>query len=240
VLGKARSWEGIFGLSYGLPIKENLSFGLNVKYVRSALAPGIGPKGEGVGQTFAIDAALLKRNLLIPNFDLGVHIQNMGPAIFYISREQSDPIPFRIMLGSAYRAIETPFHDLKFLLDINREIVKNYFDKRPDPFYKAIFTAIGDDPAIEELREIQAHAGIEYWYVNFLALRTGFLFDYVGERYELTLGIGLKYGNLNFDWSYIYSPEGFFKKPLKWVNPTKTGSTGARDGQWRASFIFRF
>ncbi|MBD3391634.1 MAG: hypothetical protein GF418_06260, partial [Chitinivibrionales bacterium] len=35
-LGEARSWEGVLGISYGLPIKEDLSFGLNIKYVHSA------------------------------------------------------------------------------------------------------------------------------------------------------------------------------------------------------------
>jgi hypothetical protein len=39
--GKVRSWEGVFGLSYGLPIKEDLSLGLNIKYIVSALAPAM-------------------------------------------------------------------------------------------------------------------------------------------------------------------------------------------------------
>jgi hypothetical protein len=240
VIGKARSWEGVFGLSYGLGLKEDLSVGLNVKYVQSALAPGIGARGEGVGRTFAVDAAILKRNLFVRNLDIGFMVENMGPSIFYVTREQSDPIPFRLMLGTAYRAVQTPVHDLKFVLDFDREIVKNYWEKPPLPFYKALFVALTDDPVKDELQEIQIHLGTEYWYVDFLALRTGFLWDYVGERYEWTFGLGLKYGNLNVDWSFIHSRIGFLKKLLQKLNEDKEGATGARHGQWRISLVARF
>jgi hypothetical protein len=79
--GNIRSWEGVFGLSYGLPISQTFSLGLNMKFVNSALAPGIGANGAGVGQTYAIDAALLKRDLFVPRLNLGFMLQNMGPSI---------------------------------------------------------------------------------------------------------------------------------------------------------------
>lgn len=239
-LGKARSWEGVFALSYGLPLTQTLSAGLNMKYVNSALAPGY--NGAGVGITYAIDAALLKHGLFTRNLDLGFMLQNMGPAIYYMDPKEKDPIPFTFRLGAAYTAVKTQIHDLTFLLDLNREVVKNYTDKEPDPFWVALWTDLlndKDESAKEEIQLINVNFGVEYWYSHFLALRTGFLGDYLGERYELTFGLGLNYGNLNFDWSYIYSPEGFLKGILKEINPAKTGSTGARHGQWRASFLFK-
>jgi ligand-binding sensor domain-containing protein len=239
-LGKARSWEGVFGLSYGLPLTQTLSAGLNMKYVNSALAPGY--NGAGVGKTFAIDAAVLKRGLFTRNLDVGFMLQNMGPAIYYMDQSEQDPIPFTLRLGTAYKAIQTQINDLTFLLDLNREVVKNYIDRRPDPFWVALWTDLlhdRDESAKEEVQLINVNFGMEYWYSHFMALRTGLLADYLGERYELTFGLGLNYGNLNFDWSYIYSPEGFLKGVLKQINPSKTGSTGARNGQWRASFLFK-
>ena len=137
-IGRARSWEGVFGLSYGISVAQDFSLGMNIKYVYSALAPGYGPGSEGVGQTFAIDAAILKRNFLLKNLDLGFNLQNMGPSIFYISQQEQDPIPFTLKLGTAYHVLETPIHKLTFLLDLNREIVKNYINQPPDPFWKAI------------------------------------------------------------------------------------------------------
>jgi len=242
-IGKARSWEGVFGLSYGLSLMQDFSVGINLKYAHSALAPGYGSGDEGIGRTFAVDAALLKRNFITKDLDVGVNFQNMGPSIFYISENEKDPIPFTIKLGSAYHAIKTPIHQLTFLLDFNREIVKNYLNKDPDPFWKAIWTDLIHDTTaladstqsrlMNELEEININAGVEYWYANFLALRVGHLFDYVGKRFELTLGLGLKYGNMNFDWSFIHSPEGFMKGIVK------EGSNGSRNGQYRLSLIFK-
>ena len=240
---KVHSWEGVFGLSYGLPLKEDLSLGMNIKYVVSALAPGVGSDGEGVGQTFAIDAAVLKRGFLLRNFDLGFMAQNMGPHIFYIDRENLDPIPFTLRLGMVYHAVQTPIHDLKILFDMNKEVVKNNFSGDPDPFWKALITDLifdKDETLLYEFQEINYNLGLEYWYTNFLALRTGFLGDYIGERYELTLGVGVRYGTINFDWSYIVAPEGFLKGVLKSINPEKNGATGVRDGQWRAAFLVNF
>jgi hypothetical protein len=237
-----KSWEGVFGLSYGFSLKEDLSLGLNLKYVYSALAPGM-DDGEGVGQTFAGDLAVLKRNFLIKKFDMGFMFQNMGPNIFYIDRSDPDPLPFTLRLGFVYRPILTPTSDLKFLLDLNREFVNIGSDGKPDPFYKALFTDLksGDGETLEDkMQEINVNLGLEYWYANFVALRTGFLADYVGVRYEWTLGLGLKYGTLNADWSYIYSPEGFMKHALKHTSAGKEGSSGVRDGQMRFSFLFMF
>jgi ligand-binding sensor domain-containing protein len=240
--GQSRSWEGVFGLSYGFALTQTLSTGLNIKYAVSALAPGIGSNGAGVGTTYAIDAAILKRDLFVRNLSAGIMFQNMGPSIYYIDPAESDPIPFTVRLGTAYTAIETPVHELSFLLDFNREIVKNNGDGKPDPFYKAIVTDLfadtSESPSLEA-QQVNVNLGAEYWYSHFLALRTGFLGDYIGERYELTWGLGINYVNLNFDFSYIVSPEGFLRKQLKWINNQKDGASGARDGQWRFSFLFK-
>ena len=48
VLGEARSWEGVFGLSYGIPFSQTLSMGMNIKFVVSALAPGYEGAGTGL------------------------------------------------------------------------------------------------------------------------------------------------------------------------------------------------
>ena len=242
---EVRSWEGVFGLSYGLTVREDFALGINAKYVVSALAPGLGENGEGVGTTFAIDAALLKRNFFLNNFDLGFMFQNMGPHIYYIDRNSRDPIPFTLRLGLVYRAVETPIHDLKLLFDMNKEVVKNRWGEAdPDQFYQALWTDLLNDKDEDwkyELQEVNYNLGMEYWYANFIALRTGFLLDYIGERYEWTIGLGVRYNRtLNFDYSYIYAPQGFLKGLLQHFEKGKSGATGARDGQWRASFIFLF
>jgi len=236
-LGRAKSWEGVFGLSYGFPVKEDLSLGLSAKYVYSVLDS----KAGGIGQTFAIDAAVLKRNFLVDKLDLGFMLQNMGPSIYYMTPEEADPIPFSLRLGLAYRPIRTPFHELSFVFDAYREVVKNYYDKGPDPFWTAIWTGMlhNDETTFaEELQEINVSLGMEYLYADFMALRLGFLGDYLGERFELSMGLGVKYANVNFDFSYIYSPPGFMSGLVRAIDKNKEGSSGVRDGQWRLSFLF--
>ena len=236
-LGKAKSWEGVFGLSYGFPIKEDLSLGLNAKYVYSVLDSRSG----GTGQTFAIDAGILKRNFFVDKLDIGFMLQNMGPSIYYMTPEEADPIPFSLRLGLAYRPVRTPFHELTLVFDAYREVVKNYYDKAPDPFWVALWTGMlnnKDTGFKEEIQEVNVSLGMEYLYADFMALRLGFLGDYLGERFELSMGIGVKYANMNFDFSYIYSPEGFMSGIIRAMDKNKDGASGVRDGQWRLSFLF--
>jgi hypothetical protein len=209
-------------LSYGLQIRENFSFGLNLKYAHSALAPGIGEGDEGIGRTFAIDASILKRHLFVKNLNLGFSVLNMGPPVFYISEDEADPIPFTLRLGLAYTILQTPVISLMTALDIDREIVYNEPYKDPSPFWVALFKGLNDEPMRQELEEIIGHWGIEFWYAYFIGLRMGVMIDEAGSRRELSIGMGLRYGNFNIDWSYIHSP--------RWSQ--------ARDGQWRFSFIF--
>jgi len=231
-LGKARAWEGVFGLSYGFPVREDLSLGLNAKYVYSVLDSRSG----GTGQTFAIDAGILKRNFLVDKLDIGFMLQNMGPSIYYMTPEEADPIPFSLRLGLAYCPVRTPFHELTLVFDAYREVVKNYYDKSPDPFWVALWTGMlhnEDTKFKEEIQEINVSLGMEYLYADFMALRLGFLGDYLGERFELSMGLGVRYANMNFDFSYIYSPEGFMRGLFG-----AGGASGVRDGQWRLSFLF--
>jgi hypothetical protein len=236
-LGRSKSWEAVFGISYGFPVKEDLSLGINAKYVLSVLDPSVG----GVGQTFAIDAGILKRNLFTDGFDVGFMLQNMGPKIYYVTPEEADPIPFTLRLGLAYRPIRTPFHELTLVADAYREVVKNHYDRGPDPFWVALWTGMLNDTSSsfkEQIQHINVGIGMEYMYADFMALRLGFLGDYLGERFELSMGLGVRYANMNFDFSYIYSPAGFMGGLLRTINKTKDGSSGARDGQWRLSFLF--
>ena len=59
----------------------------------------------------------------------------------------------------------------------------------------------------EELSEINIATGMEYWYNNVFALRTGFFYENKnkGNRKYINFGAGFKYNNLGIDMSYLIS-----------------------------------
>ena len=62
----------------------------------------------------------------------------------------------------------------------------------------------------EELSEINVATGMEYWYNNVFALRTGFFYENKnkGNRRYVNFGAGFKYNNLGIDMSYLVSVSG--------------------------------
>jgi hypothetical protein len=244
-IGRARSYEEVFDLSWGFNFEEigirNHFFGLSAKYVTSALAPGYGANGEGVGHTVAFDVGYLWQCL--PGLRLGLNLQNMGPSIFYVSETEKDPIPFTINVALAYKqdfyAGNLPIGQIRTEVRADREVVKNYSDKPPDPFYKAIYTDLIHDTSSystfqREVDEINWHLGVEFTLLNSVSLREGYLFDRAGTRFEHDFGIGLRILNhFQLDWAIIYSPEGY----LGWLFGNG-GANGSRNGQWRFSFTY--
>ncbi|MBO8130888.1 MAG: PorV/PorQ family protein [Candidatus Marinimicrobia bacterium] len=107
-----------------------------------------------------------------------------------------------------------------------------------DPWYIALFTSWIDDWLLvydseadgigeededgntndgsfkKELESIVYNFGIEYWYSDMFAIRTGFLYDYAGKivmkgKYPVpTYGVGLKYAGMSFDFGYTWGDPG--------------------------------
>ena len=102
-------------------------------------------------------------------------------------------------------------------------IQQKYADDRAD-FYEAVFTAWGDSPISEELRDIVTSMGLEYWYGNMaldgfmFALRAGYFYEdpSYGNRKFITMGAGIRYDLYGFDFSYITTDvfEGGENHPL--------------------------
>jgi hypothetical protein len=243
--GSSRSWESVMALGAGFNFKDvgilNHYFGLTAKYIVSALSPGIGGAGSGVGTGIAVDFGYLWT--IGRNFRFGATAMNMGPPIYYIDPEKLDPIPFTINLALAYKN-ELLIEGLRFFavageFRADREVVKNYIDRKPDPFYKAIWTDLlkdKDETAAFELWQFNEHLGGEMTVLNTLSWRNGYLVDVVGERYEYHYGIGVSVLNhLSLDFGNIYSPEGFMKGFARLFDSHKTGASGARNNQWQIS-----
>lgn len=157
-----QSFEYSFGLSYGFNFAEfgipDLATGITVKYAHSALAPGIDEHdpSAGIGQTFAVDLGTL---YTFPfGLRLGLTLINMGPSVYYINPTDGDPIPFTVILAIGYK-YEFVLNNIRLFrfcaeYNANREMVYKEPYEDPDPFWKAIFTSLNDEPMKEELKEI--------------------------------------------------------------------------------------
>ncbi len=196
------SYEFVGGLSYGLPIKENLSVGMSLKYGYSRLT------GDARTHSVAVDAAILRRNLFIDNFSMGFMMMNMGPAVFYDSERTSDPIPFTLRYGISYKPIVTPSAQLLIAMDVDREIAYFEDDDTPMPFYKATYYDLFNDSyetKSDELEQIIFHGGLEFMYARSLSARIGYMHDEAGSRKELNFGVGLETSVVIFDFAMIFA-----------------------------------
>lgn len=243
-IAQYRNNEWVLGLGWGFDFAEiglkNHFMGIGAKFFESTLVPGFTGSGNGNATLFAVDIGYLWQ--FLPFMRFGLTLANMGPSISYGgSPDQADPIPFTINLALAYKNSFSvaSFHLLDVSAEVraDREIVMNYPDKAPDPFYVAISTGLINDKsetAKEKWDEINWHAGVECTFANTFSLRQGFLVDIIGQRYETHVGVGAKcLDHFQFDFSYIVSPEGYMKGVFD-----NFGSTGARDGQWNLTFTF--
>ncbi len=219
-VGTFKSYEFALTAGYSTLLNHNLGLGLNLRLIHSSLSPiGAGEEeGKGVGTTVSGDIGVLyKTSLFDMPFSIGANLSNLGPKITYIDADQADPIPTNLRLGMGLRLLESETNTLSFGLDFSRILVRRYERDevtneipKPDPFYKAIFSAWGDNG----LKKVIVSGGFEYWYTDLIALRAGYFHEeeVAGNRKFLTFGAGLRYDIYGFDFSYIATLEE--KHPL--------------------------
>lgn len=212
--GKFLSNEFAIGLSYGGKLTKDVAWGVQLKYIQSNLAPASSfSNGDaGIGRSGGFDLGFLWRpsNLNFGGgFDfsnklsLGINLQNVGPKVTY--REESDPLPTTLRLGSAYEVYTDEYNDLKVSCDVSKLLVKRD-SLGSDPVPKSFVTAWQNGG-------LQLSAGFEYWYkVNnapLFALRGGYFTEpaSIGDRRYYNFGAGIKYDIFNLNFSFINTIE---------------------------------
>lgn len=236
LLGTFRSYELAAGVSYGRQVTERLSLGTGARLIYSNLSGGATIPGAAgsteteAGISFGVDLGALYGfkpfelgNVPITT-SLGLNLANMGPAIGYTSEGRKDPIPTNLRFGTAFSAQLDEFNKLNLAVDFNKVLVDFDENGEPKSFAEAIFSSWGSvsvcqDPGsgdecedVEEvsvLRQITVGTGLEYWYNDLFAFRTGFFYEDPnnGNRKYLTFGAGIRYNLIGVDFSYIYPLE---------------------------------
>ena len=218
-IGKFRSFDAALTLGYATKVGGDWGLGFNFRVIHSRLSdqPVGNEQGSGVATFVSFDVAGMWRPETLNivgaefgnRFSIGMNLSNLGPKIHYIDQAQADPIPTNFRLGFAFQLVSDEFNSLIYTLDFSKLLVSRDSSGHSDDFYKAIFSAWGDQTFSEEIRDIVTTMGLEYWYGtpgDFLfALRTGFFYEdpSFGNRKFLTFGAGLRYDIYGFDFSYI-------------------------------------
>lgn len=196
--------------SYSLKAKENLGLGVNLKYIYSNLSPGIfvdQEKREGRGSSFAVDLGVLYYPGFAKNLSLGMNISNIGPKMTYIDRAQADPLPTNLRLGLAYNILNSEFNKLTFVYDVNRLMVRRRGTTADNVFKAMLYSTWSEGSVSDQFKKFTHSLGMEYWYTDLIALRTGFFYEdpSAGGRKFWTFGGGLRVSIIGVDFSYIYA-----------------------------------
>jgi hypothetical protein len=231
------STEMVAALSYGTKLQPKLGLGVNIKFIYSALNPAGGD--DGVAASYAVDLALLWKDVFINSFNIGFVMQNIGPGVFYVERSQSDPLPFTWKIGTSYEVFSSP--DWRFIVaaDLNREATyREEGNSSAVPVYigawKDIINPHGDTPeqrnrsfkdkVSNNFSKMVYNTGAELVYANTVALRTGYLKDPSGEREEIDFGVGVSISD-------VLDINGAFIRDF---------GNGVRNGQTRFDLAFKF
>ncbi len=227
-LGEFRSHDMAFGASHGFKVGNRLGIGTGIRLIYSNLAPGqvVGAQETKAGVSVGFDIAALYRSSEITlgsvdtELSLGFNLNNMGPTIQYSDGPQADPIPTNMRFGWAYKFKFDEYNSLTIANDFNKLLIDRD-SAGVEPWYKAIFsgwqsiqvnTGSQTDPQFESLdvfQQLTIGLGMEYWYNDLFAFRTGYFYEdpYNGDRQFLTIGAGIRYNIIGVDFSYIYPLE---------------------------------
>lgn len=208
--GQYNPSEYAIDAAYIRKLSEFFSMALAARYIHSNLGSGnISTIDFNPGNAFACDIAIYyNKDVTLfntnNNIAWGVNISNIGTKMQYGARKNFLPTNLRISGASNFKFDEN--NSLAITLDMNKLLVPT--DPNSDATVPAgIFGSFTDAPGgfKEEMQEINFAGGLEYWYSDLLALRTGYFYENPnkGNRQYFTVGAGLKYDDIAFDFSYL-------------------------------------
>jgi hypothetical protein len=221
----SESFSGGIAIRY---IYSNLTGGTNVS--------GADTK-PGMGVATDVSVFYSKNRLKVGGKDarlnLGANVNNIGNKMRYTNSDKRDFIPTNLKLGTAFTVNLDKYNQITALVDFNKLLVPTppRYNAAGDSILAGkdpnvgvatgIVQSFSDAPGDvsnegniiegtvlnEELREINIGGGLEYWYAQQFAFRTGYFYENYtkGNRQFITVGAGLKYQVLTIDLSYLIS-----------------------------------
>jgi len=225
--GVYRPSEFSLDVSFARKFGDNFSMGLTGRYIHSDLsnesfATGVGQQTNS-GNAAAADISLYYRSAgqqfgTDAVFAFGTDISNIGTKITYSAGGTPYFLPTNLKIGVADTWNFDQYDALTLTLDLNKllvptppirdasgNIIKGRDDNVSVP--AGIFGSFTDAPGgfSEEMQEISFSPGVEYAYNRQFFIRAGYFYENPnkGNRQYLTMGVGVKYDVLKFDFSYL-------------------------------------
>ncbi|HKJ69212.1 MAG TPA: PorV/PorQ family protein [bacterium] len=201
------------GISYARQLREHLSLGVSVKYFYQYLAPERvlqQAEGDAAAGNLAVDIGLLHHHLFTRRLSIGMTLSNLGGAITFLDPAQADPAPTRFRIGTRLAVLQTAPVRLALAYDASKVLAARDASGQALPVYQTLFQG-WQPPAGESLADQLLHNfGGELWLFDLLALRAGGFYQKAGALHMesgtpmLTLGAGLRFRGLGFDFGYIH------------------------------------
>ena len=234
--GRPREWGLDFG--YARKLGPKMALGVALRFIHSNLAGGFSQSGTNykAGNSVAGDLSFYYNGMddAKGGWNFGAALTNLGAKIGYTNdAKQKDYIPANLGLGAAYTTVFDETNKLTFALDLHKLLVPTPPNATGDPVTDSTnvanyrskgvvnswFSSFGDAPGgfSEEMKEFQLSFGLEYWYNDQFAVRTGYFWEdkTKGDRKYFTAGLGVKYNVFGFNFSYLVpSGNGTNRNPL--------------------------
>jgi hypothetical protein len=217
-IGTGLPREYSFDLGYSRKLSEFLSTGVSLRYIHSAIASGVtyNPGGGDYrpGNAVSADAGVYytkkfeKDEDHVNTFNFGAVASNLGSKISYNS-SRKDFIPMNLGVGVAYTNQFDAYNTLTFALDLNKLLVPVLSSAKPDTQVGVVSGIFQSFSTGDQLKEIDASLGLEWWYQKQFAVRAGYFYEDKsnGDRQYLTCGLGVKYNVFQINASYLV-PQG--------------------------------
>jgi hypothetical protein len=238
-----RPREFSFDAGYSRKLSKKLSLGVALRYINSNLAGNNSFSGQTYKAATAVagDLSIFHNGLKADGSGLnyGITLTNLGSKISYTNdASQKDYIPANLGIGVAYTKVLDEANKITFALDLNKLLVPTppsfsttqggagtsedsakLVNYRNQGVVNSWFKSLGDASGgfSEEIKEITASLGAEYWYNDQFAFRAGYFYENAlkGNRKYFTLGAGLKYNNFGLNFAYLLpSGNGVNRNPL--------------------------
>ena len=233
-LGVTNSFQLAISTSYARKISDRLGVGTSLRYIYSKLSSGeLDGTGDGNAAALATDLSALYRSAPFSlggadaTFSAGLNIANLGGTLDFNKQEIGrDPIPANLRVGPALTFDFDEYNSLTLATDFNKSLVSTEQTVADGDTarvgktgFEALFDSWGPAPGqvkpngtaepLSLIEQFTVGTGLEYWYSDLFALRSGYYYEdpYNGNRQFLTFGAGLRYNIVGVDISYLYTQD---------------------------------